>query len=254
MNFEGRSAIVTGGARGIGFEIASQLAASGASVAIADNNAEGAQAAAETVGGGGRVLPIVVDVTDPDQVTGMVTQAAAALGAVDILIHSAGVGVEAPFLETTVEDWRRVIEIDLTGTFLCGQAAAREMVKRGYGRIVNLSSAAGVRGGGRRAAYGAAKGGVNTLTQVMANELAPHGVTVNALAPGAIETDLVKKMHTAATRQIYKAATPMRRYGTPPETAAAALFLASEEAAYITGQILGVDGGFLAAGLIFPEP
>ena len=124
------------------------------------------------------------------------------------------------------------------------------MVERGYGRIVNLASTAGIRGGSGRAAYGAAKGGVIALTKVMAVELAPHGITVNALAPGAIETELVARMHSAQTRRVYRAGIPLDRYGTPEETAHAAVFLASDEARYITGHILAVDGGFLSAGVM----
>ena len=251
MDFTGRRAIVTGGASGIGREIVGLLSIQNAAVAVADVNEAGATAVAENVvESGGNAIACGVDVTSPEQVEAMVRKTCAALGGLDILIHCAGIGVEAAFLDTTLEQWNSVIGVDLTGTFLCGQAAAREMAKAGYGRIVNISSAAGMRGGARRAAYGAAKGGVVNLTQVMANELAEHGVTVNALAPGAIETELVTKMHTEETRRVYKAAIPMNRYGTTTETASAALFLASEEASYITGQILGVDGGFLGAGLI----
>jgi len=251
MDFTGRRAIVTGGASGIGREIAGALAENNAAVMVADINDVGATSIAATLrDNGANAIACAVDVTDAEQVEAMVRRTCAELGGLDILIHCAGIGVEAAFLDTTLEQWNRVIGVDLTGSFLCGQAAAREMVKAGYGRIVNIASAAGVRGGARRAAYGAAKAGVVNLTQVMANELAVHGVTVNALAPGAIETELVTKMHTAETRRIYKSAIPMNRYGTTAETAAAALFLASEEAAYVTGQILGVDGGFLGAGLI----
>ena len=251
MTYVNRAAVVTGAASGIGREIAGQLARHGAAVAIADINREGAEeVAAALARDGAKAEAIAVDVSRPEQADAMIARAIAAFGAVDILVHSAGVGVERSVLDTTPEEWRRILDIDLSGTFYCGQAAARHMVERGYGRIVNLASTAGVRGGTGRAAYGAAKGGVIALTKVMAVELAPHGITVNALAPGAIETALVARMHSAETRTVYRAGIPLDRYGTPEETAAAALFLASEEARYITGHVLAVDGGFLAAGVM----
>ena len=251
MNFSGRTAIVTGGASGIGRDVARRLATEGAAVAVADQNADGAATVvAELQGGGAEAVAVEVDVAKPEDAQRMVAEAVDRFGRLDILVHSAGVGIERSFLETTPEEWRRLIDIDLSGTFFCCQAAAREMVKGRYGRIVNLSSTAAIRGGMGRAAYGAAKGGVITLTKVMATELAAHGITANALAPGAIETELVAKMHSAETRAVYTAAIPMDRYGTPVETASAAVYLASEEAGYITGHVLAVDGGFLAAGLM----
>ena len=249
MNFEDRVALVTGGASGIGLAVARQLAELGARVAIADINVGSAEkAAAELAGGEG--LAVKVDVQDPADVSDMVSAGVARYGRLDILVHSAGVGIERSFLETSVEEWQRLIDIDLSGTFYCAQAAARRMVDAGYGRIVTLSSTAGLRGGTGRAAYGAAKGGVVALTKVMAVELAPHGVTANALAPGAIETELVARMHSEETRRVYRADIPFDRYGTPDETAFAAVFLASEQAGYITGHVLGIDGGFLAAGVM----
>jgi NAD(P)-dependent dehydrogenase (short-subunit alcohol dehydrogenase family) len=182
----------------------------------------------------------------------MVRETVSELGGLDILVHSAGIGVERAFLDTTPEEWRRIIDVDLSGTFYCCQAAAREMARRGYGRIVTLASVAGLSGGVDRAAYGAAKGGVITLTKVMAVELARQGVTVNALAPGPIDTEMVQKMHSAATRRDYRAAVPMDRYGTPEEVAASAAFLCSEAAGYVTGHVLSVDGGFMAAGIMHP--
>ena len=249
MSFDGRSALVTGGASGIGFAVARQLAELGAKIAIADVNIDAAKAAAGKLGGAA-VMAIKVDVRDPVETAGMVDRVVNEYGRLDILVHSAGVGIEKSFLETTAEEWQRLIDIDLSGTFYSAQAAARHMVENGYGRIVNLASTAGIRGGSGRAAYGAAKGGVIALTRVMAVELADYGVTVNALAPGAIETELVARMHSDETRRVYRAGIPLDRYGTPDETAFCAVFLASEQAGYITGHILGIDGGFLAAGIM----
>ena len=251
MRFQGQTALVTGGASGIGREIALRLAAEGAEVAIADRDVAAARIVlGEIEAAGGNGVAIETDVADPASAQRMVDVTSAAISPPDILIHSAGIGLERGFLAMSAEEWRRVIDIDLSGTFYCCQAAARGMADRGYGRIVTLASTAGVRGGTGRAAYGAAKGGVIALTKVMAVELAPYGVTANALAPGAIETELVKRMHSTETRIVYRAGIPLDRYGTPDEVAAAALFLASEEARYVTGHVLDVDGGFLAAGVM----
>lgn len=251
MDFSGRVALVTGGARGIGLAVASQLAQLGAAVAIGDIDEEGAQAAAAQLEVfDSPVMAAKADVGDFDEVERMVDDVQERMGKVDILIHSAGIGVERAFLETSPQEWQRLIDVDLSGTFYCAQAAARRMIVKGYGRIVTLASTAGLRGGTGRAAYGAAKGGVVALTKVMAVELAEYGVTANALAPGAIETELVARMHSDKTRRAYRAGIPMDRYGTPPEVASAAVYLASEAAGYITGQVLGVDGGFLAAGVM----
>jgi len=143
-----------------------------------------------------------------------------------------------------------LIDIDLSGTFFACQATARHMVTNQYGRIVNLSSTAGIRGGTGRTAYGSAKGGVIALTKVMAVELAPFNITANALAPGAIETEMVAKMHSDETRVVYRGGIPLDRYGTPDEAAFTAVFLASDQARYVTGHVLAVDGGFLAAGIM----
>lgn len=253
FNFTGRTAIVTGAASGIGREIAQQLAASHANLVIADRVESRQQVAEDIRNRGGQAIDINVDVANQQSVEAMIATTEQHFGRVDILIHCAGIGVEKPFLETTIEEWNKIIDVDLTGTFLCCREAAKAMVKHQRGRIITLASTAGLRGGFHRAAYGAAKGGVVTLTKVMAVELAPYGITANTLAPGAIDTELVAKMHSDDTRKIYTNAIPSARYGTPSETAAAALFLASDQASYINGHSLAVDGGFLAAGLMKPR-
>ncbi len=247
-----RFAVVTGGARGIGFAIAKKLAREGASVAIADIDAASADAAtaalAEQVG---RAIPVTLNVADPASVSAMVASVIHAFGRIDILVNNAGVGGKTPFLETSLEEWNRIIGINLTGAFLVAQAITREMVKTGGGKVVNIASLSGQRGGNGRAAYGSAKAGLELLTKVMAVELAEYNINVNSIAPGAIETEMAKFAHDEATRAAYNYLIPMVRYGTPEEIADAAAFLCSDESRYITGHTLNVDGGFRAAGLMF---
>ena len=166
---------------------------------------------------------------------------------------TAGVGGNTPFLETTLEEWQHIVSINLTGAFLVAQASAREMVKGGGGKIINIASLSGQRGGDGRAAYGAAKAGLELLTKVMAVELAQYNINVNNIAPGAIETAMSKLKHDAATRAAYNYLIPMVRYGTPEEIADAAVFLCSDEARYVHGHTLNVDGGFRTAGLMFKK-
>jgi NAD(P)-dependent dehydrogenase (short-subunit alcohol dehydrogenase family) len=250
----GKAAIVTGGANGIGREVASQLAAAGAAVLVADRDGgEAETVAAEIAANGGRALGREVDVRDPVGCEALVAAVQEAFGRLDALVTSAGIARSRPFLRTSLELWQETLDVNLTGTFLCCQAAAPAMIAAGGGRIITMASVSGERGGTGRAAYGASKGGVITLTRVMAVELARHNITVNAIAPGPVETPMVAALHTAEDRAAWLGSVPARRYGTPAEVAAAAVFLASDEASFITGHVLDVDGGFGAAGVIF-EP
>lgn len=252
MRLTGQSALITGAGRGIGLAVAKTLAREGAAVAIADLDGDRAKSAAAAVEAqGGRALAITADVADPAAVTAMIASTIAAFGKIDALVNNAGIGGKTPFLETTLEEWRRIIDVNLTGAFLVAQGVAREMVKSGGGKIVNIASLSGQRGGDGRAAYGSAKAGLDLLTKVMAVELAPHGINVNAIAPGPIETEMAVFAHDAATRAAYNYLVPMSRYGTPEEIADAALFLCSDESRYVNGHTLNVDGGFLSAGLMF---
>jgi NAD(P)-dependent dehydrogenase (short-subunit alcohol dehydrogenase family) len=252
MRLGDKVAVVTGGARGIGRAVANALAREGATLVVADVNAEGAQVAAnELAEASHRSMPVAVNVADPASVAAMVRSVLDRFGKVDILINNAGVGGNTPFLETTLEEWNRIIGINLTGAFLVAQACAREMVKAGGGKIVNIASLSGQRGGHGRAAYGSAKAGLELLTKVMAVELAEYGINVNNIAPGAIETEMAKFAHDQATRAAYNYLIPMTRYGTPEEIADAAVFLCSDESRYVHGHTLNVDGGFRTAGLMF---
>lgn len=254
MRFSEKAAIVTGAARGIGRAIAIGLASEGASVIVADCDLPRAdEVAAEIRGAGGIASAQLVDISDPAHVDRMVANAVNAFGRIDILINNAGIGHAKPFLAITLEEWNRVLAVNLTGQFLCAQAVARVMLANGGGRIVNVASISGERGGTGRAAYGAAKAGVVLLTKVMAAELASKGIAVNAISPGPTETEQVRECHDAATRAAYHALLPIRRYAQPCEIAQAALFLASDQASFVSGHILNVDGGFGAAGLMY-EP
>jgi len=253
MRLQGKIALITGGARGIGFSIASALAREGATIAIADINIEGANAAADKLkAAGAQAHGFAVNVADARSVEGMMKDIVTQLGRLDILVNNAGVGGNTPFLETTLENWNRIISINLTGAFIVAQACAKQMVAQGHGgKIINIASLSGQRGGNGRAAYGSAKAGLELLTKVMAVELSEHGINVNNIAPGAIETDMAATAHDAATRAAYNYLIPMVRYGTPEEIADAAVFLCSDEARYVQGHTLNVDGGFRAAGLMF---
>lgn len=245
MRLAERVAIVSGGLSGIGAAIASRFAAEGASVVAADIAADAEELMAD---GPGR-FRYRLDVANADAVARFAAAARESFGRIDVLVNSAGVLTGHPFLETPVADFDRVIAVNLRGTYLLSQAVARVMAAAGRGVIVNIASVSGQRGNAARTAYGASKGAVITLTQSMATELAAAGVRVNAIAPGPIETPMVARGYDPAAKARWLAHIPLKRFGKPEEVAAAALFLASDEAAFITGHVLNVDGGWLACGV-----
>jgi NAD(P)-dependent dehydrogenase (short-subunit alcohol dehydrogenase family) len=243
-----RVVLVAGGGGGIGLAAAQALARAGDHVIVADRDGNLARTAAG--GLGANALAVACDVTDEAQVDALIGETVTKLGRIDALVNSAGIGLQKSFIETSAAEWRRVHDVNLFGAFLLARAAARQMVAQGGGgRIVHIASISGNRGSAGRAAYGASKAGLINLTQVMAVELAAHGITVNCVNPGPVETALTRDMHTDATRTGWHRAVPLERYGTVEEIAAAIVFLLSPGASYVTGGALEVVGGFSAAGL-----
>ena len=251
MRLGGKHAIVTGGGRGIGREIGRRFAAEGAHLLLADIDGERAQEAADEIGtAGGRAAPCTADLGGPDGVRHMFAQAEACFGErLDILINNAGIAHHGAFLDLPFEDWERVLRNNLTSAFLCAQGAARIMAAQGGGRIVNIGSISGQRGSYGRTAYGVTKAGIHQMTRIMAVELGPRGITVNAIAPGPIDTGITSMGPDQERRYLERI--PLERFGLAHDIAGAALFLASDDAAYMTGSVVNVDGGFDAAGLIF---
>ncbi len=244
-----RVAVVTGGSRGIGRAIALELARRGARVVV--NYQRNAAAAAEVVGAiesaGGYAVALPADVGDAAQAAGLIQETLARWGRVDILVNNAGTTRDQLLLMMSEEEWDEVLRTNLKSVFNCCKAAARPMVRQKYGRIVNISSVSGIAGQGGQTNYAASKAGIIGFSKSLAKELGPRNITVNVVAPGFVVTDLTADLPDDLRRRALEA-TPLRRMGQPEEIAYAAAFLASDEAAFITGAVLTVDGGLVMSG------
>lgn len=238
--FEGKVAIVTGSTRGIGRSITERLHAEGASVVINGTNEESIQQETSRYKSG--AVGVKANVSEEEDVSRLISKALDAFSRVDILVNNAGITRDGLLMRMNERDWDTVLDINLKGAFLVTKAASRVMMKQRYGRIINMSSVIGIGGNAGQANYSASKAGLIGLTKSTARELASRNITVNAVAPGFIETDMTEGM-TDSAKEMFLRQVTLGRYGTPDDVASAVLFLASDEAAYVTGQILAVDGG-----------
>jgi NAD(P)-dependent dehydrogenase (short-subunit alcohol dehydrogenase family) len=245
MRLQDKVAVITGGGSGIGRATAELFAQQGASVIVADYQAETAQAVADQIErDGGRAKAVTVDVAQPEQVEAMIQTALLTFGGIDILFNAAGILAFGTVLETDYEVWQRVMQVNLTGVYLCSRAALPSLIARGGGSIINVSSSTGAHdAAANTAAYVTSKGGVTLLTRAMAIDHAKDHIRVNAIAPGPTDTPMLRQNLTPAAIQAFAETFPMKRLGQPSELANAVLFLASDEAAFVTGAILAVDGG-----------
>jgi len=247
MSAHQKVAVVTGAARGIGLVIAKKFIEQGYAVALLDIDAAELAKADATLGD--NTLALVCDVADGVQVRLAVNETVARFGRIDALVNNAGIAVFKPLLETTQEEWERVLAVNLTGPFLLAQACAPAMLRTSGGSIVNIGSISGLRASTLRVAYGTSKAALAHLTRQQAAELGALGIRVNLVAPGPVDTAMAKLVHTPDIRADYHDAIPLNRYGLEEEIAAAVWFLCSDAASYVNGQCLAVDGGFDATGI-----
>jgi meso-butanediol dehydrogenase / (S,S)-butanediol dehydrogenase / diacetyl reductase len=246
-------AVVTGGARGIGLAIGRWFLSRNYGVALIDIDADTLARTEHDLADAERVLAVHADVSRPEQVARAIAAVDERFGRIDALVNNAGVAVFKPILDTSYDEWRHVLGTNLDGAFLCTQAAAPVMLREGRGgAVVNIASISGLRASTLRVAYGTSKGALIHLTKQQAIELGNAGIRVNAIAPGPVDTEMAKLVHSVAIRSDYHDVIPLNRYGTVDEIAGAAGFLCSAEASYINGQVLAVDGGFDASGVGLP--
>lgn len=246
-----RLALVTGAGNGIGAAIARKLAQDNMLVLVSDVDISAAERTTREIAEQGlSAEAIQLNLADPASVAAAFAKIEAKFGRCDVLVNNAGVATTCAFLDFPLEKWQLTMDVNVTGALLCSQYAARLMVKRQWGRIVNISSISGLRAGTGRTAYGTSKAALIGLTRQIAIELAEHGITANSIAPGPVDTTMTRALHTDLARDSYNRAVPMRRYGTTDEIAAAVSFLTSADASYITGHVMPVDGGFMAAGML----
>ena len=246
-----RVALVTGGAQGIGEAVVKRLAKAGHIVLIGDIDERAAQALATYLGEAGHEAHALhLDVGQAQAIHDTFALIKQRFGRCDILVNNAGIAKTYPFIDYPLDHWRAVCDVNVTGPMLCGQHAARLMIPHQWGRIINIASISGFRASAGRTAYGTSKAALIGLTRQMAIELAPLGITANGIAPGPVDTPMTLMLHSAVARENFARGVPTGRYAVPDEIAAAVAFLASEEASYINGQTIPVDGGFLAAGVL----
>jgi meso-butanediol dehydrogenase / (S,S)-butanediol dehydrogenase / diacetyl reductase len=258
-------ALITGAARGIGLAIAKAFLASGHRVALLDIDADELDRALAQINQPSRTLRLVCDVADAAQVNASVADVEKHFGRIDALVNNAGVAVFKPILDTAASEWQRVMDVNLTGPFLCTQACARVMLRnepaasegagsgKAKGSVVNIASISGLRASSLRVAYGTSKAGLIHLTKQQAMELGNAGIRVNAVAPGPVETAMAKQVHTADIRRDYHDTIALGRYGSEEEIAQVVHFLCSPAASYVNGQTIAVDGGFDAGGIGLPS-
>ncbi len=241
MDLTDKVAIITGARRGIGREIAVTFAKAGADITIIDLDLEDLKKVSKEIEKTGRkALPLEIDITDKDKVEKMVDTTVEEFGKVDILVNNAGIAIMKPFIELSEEDISSILDVNLKGCFFCCQAVLPEMIKRHYGKIINIASISGMVGLATESAYSASKAGVIALTKTLAMEMGEYEINVNAISPGSIETEMTKNLHHPKLMDILL----IRRMGKPEEVANLALFLASPQSDYITGTTILIDGGW----------